>query len=98
MDFLNIATGWDVDLDEFYQMGERIFNLQRMISVRRGIRAKDDTLPERFLKTTRGSGPAAEHLPKLDVMLAEYYDIRGWGEDGIPTHEKLRSLGLEECL
>ena len=59
LDFLNIATGWDVDLDEFYQMGERIFNLQRMISVRRGIRAEDDTLPERFLKTTRGAGPAA---------------------------------------
>jgi aldehyde:ferredoxin oxidoreductase len=93
LDFLNIATGWDVDLDEFYQMGERIFNLQRMISVRRGIRAKDDTLPERFLKTTRGAGPAGENL-----MLAEYYDVRGWGEDGIPTDEKLRSLDLNECL
>jgi aldehyde:ferredoxin oxidoreductase len=98
LDFLNIATGWDLDLDEFYQMGERIFNLQRMISVRRGIRAEDDTLPERFLTTTRGAGPAGENLPELDVMLAEYYDVRGWGEDGIPTDEKLKSLGLDECL
>jgi aldehyde:ferredoxin oxidoreductase len=31
-------------------------------------------------------------------MLEEYYDIRGWGEDGIPTDEKLESLGLNECL
>ncbi|MGW8302868.1 MAG: aldehyde ferredoxin oxidoreductase family protein [Desulfobacterales bacterium] len=98
LDFLNIATGWDVDLAEFYQMGERIFNLQRMISVRRGIRAKDDTLPERFLTTTRGAGPAGENLPKLEVMLTEYYDVRGWGEDGIPTDAKLKSLGLDECL
>jgi aldehyde:ferredoxin oxidoreductase len=98
LDFLNIATGWDVDLDEFYQMGERIFNLQRMISVRRGIRAEDDTLPERFLTTTRGVGPAGENLPKLDVMLAEYYDVRGWGEDGIPTDDTLKRLGLNECL
>jgi aldehyde:ferredoxin oxidoreductase len=98
LDFLNAATGWDADLDEFYRMGERIFNLQRMISVRRGIRAKDDTLPERFLKTTRGAGPAGENLPDLDVMLAEYYDVRGWGEDGIPIDEKLKSLGLYECL
>jgi aldehyde:ferredoxin oxidoreductase len=98
LDFLNIATGWNVDLDEFYQMGERIFNLQRMISVRRGISAKDDTLPERFLTTTRGAGPAGENLPKLDVMLAEYYEIRGWGRDGIPTSERLNSLGLKECL
>jgi len=41
---------------------------------------------------------AGENLPKLDVMLTEYYDVRGWGEDGIPTDEKLKSLGLEECL
>jgi aldehyde:ferredoxin oxidoreductase len=87
-----------VDLDEFYRMGERIFNLQRMISVRRGISGKDDTLPERFLKTTRGAGPAGENLPNLDAMLREYYDVRGWGQDGIPTVEKLKSLGLDECL
>ena len=80
------------------QMGERIFNLQRMISVRRGLSGRDDTLPERFLKTTRGAGPAGENLPKLDAMLTEYYDIRGWGKDGIPTDEKLRSLDLGECL
>ncbi|MGD2036371.1 MAG: aldehyde ferredoxin oxidoreductase C-terminal domain-containing protein, partial [Desulfobacterales bacterium] len=98
LDFLNIATGWDVDLAEFYRMGERIFNLQRMISVRRGISGKDDTLPQRFLATTRGAGPAGENLPKLDAMLTEYYDIRGWGKDGIPTDEKLRSLDLGECL
>ncbi|MEJ2222399.1 MAG: aldehyde ferredoxin oxidoreductase family protein [Desulfobacterales bacterium] len=98
LDFLNAATGWDADLDEFYRMGERIFNLQRMICVRRGVRAEDDTLPERFLKTTRGAGPAGENLPDLDVMLAEYYDVRGWGQDGIPTDEKLKSLGLYECL
>ena len=98
LDFLNIATGWNVDMAEFYQMGERIFNLQRMISVRRGIRAKDDTLPERFLTTTRGAGPAGENLPKLDVMLTEYYGSRGWGPDGIPTDEKLKGLGLDECL
>ena len=98
MDFLNAATGWDVDLDEFYQMGERIFNLQRMISVRRGISAADDTLPERFLTTTRGAGPAGDNLPDLNAMLAEYYQYRGWGSDGIPTEAKLQSLGLSECL
>ncbi len=98
LDFLNIATGWDVDLAEFYQMGERIFNLQRMICVRRGISAKDDTLPERFLTSSRGAGPAGDNIPQLDIMLAEYYDFRGWGSDGIPSPDKLKSLGLEECL
>jgi aldehyde:ferredoxin oxidoreductase len=32
----------------------------------------------------------------MDVMLPAYYRERGWTEDGIPTREKLKSLGLEE--
>jgi aldehyde:ferredoxin oxidoreductase len=34
------------------------------------------------------------HLPPLGEMLGEYYEYRGWSEDGIPTQEKLKELGL----
>jgi len=27
-------------------------------------------------------------------MLSEYYQVRGWSEEGNPTPEKLRDLGL----
>jgi aldehyde:ferredoxin oxidoreductase len=27
-------------------------------------------------------------------MLSEYYEYRGWSEEGIPTPEKLKELGL----
>jgi len=27
-------------------------------------------------------------------MLGEYYEYRGWSEEGIPTAEKIRELGL----
>jgi aldehyde:ferredoxin oxidoreductase len=30
-------------------------------------------------------------------MREEYYQARGWDENGIPTREKLLSLGLEEA-
>lgn len=98
LDYVNIVTGWDMDLDEFNRLGERIFNLQRMISIRRGITGKDDTLPERFLTEKRGAGPAGENLPRMDEMLKEYYAFRGWSEEGIPSREKLEGLNLEECL
>ncbi|MBI2854046.1 MAG: aldehyde ferredoxin oxidoreductase family protein [Chloroflexi bacterium] len=96
VDFLNGVTGWDMDVKEFTQTGERIFNLIRMINVRRGISRKDDTLPPRLLTHRRGSGGAANSLPFLGTMLNDYYKYRQWSEEGIPTPGKLAELGLSE--
>jgi aldehyde:ferredoxin oxidoreductase len=30
----------------------------------------------------------------LDQMLPEFYRLRGWDENGVPTPEKLSALGL----
>jgi aldehyde:ferredoxin oxidoreductase len=32
----------------------------------------------------------------LELMLNEYYDARGWGQDGYQTREKLEALGLPD--
>lgn len=96
--WLNYVTGWDVSLQEFLKTGERIFNLKRLYNVRCGISRKDDILPPRILTHKRGSGGAADNLPPLGEMLGEYYTWRGWSEEGIPTHAKLRELGLEEYI
>ena len=37
-------------------------------------------------------------LPPLNLMLNEYYKLRGWDEFGIPTEEKLKELGLEKYV
>ena len=95
---LNSATGWDMTLDEFLLVGERIHNLKRMFSVKRGISRKDDTLPARILTHRLTSGGTRGNIPHLGAMLNEYYSVRGWSEEGIPTKEKLAELGLEECL
>ena len=95
---LNSATGWDMDLDDFLKTGERIHNLKRMFSVKRGISRKEDMLPARVLTDRLTSGGTRGNIFNLDVMLDEYYAVRGWSEDGIPTRDKLVELGLEECL
>ncbi|UCE75390.1 MAG: hypothetical protein JSV56_06735, partial [Methanomassiliicoccales archaeon] len=93
VELLNSITGWDMSFDEFMITGERIFNLRRMINVRRGISRKDDTLPPRIL-THKLEGGTMGNLPFLGLMLNEYYAHRGWSEEGIPTKEKLAKLGL----
>jgi len=93
-EFLNYVTGWSIDTGEFLKTGERIFNLKRLYNVRCGISRKDDTLPPRILTHKRGGG--TNILPFLNLMLSEYYQLRGWDEFGIPTEEKLEELGLKK--
>jgi aldehyde:ferredoxin oxidoreductase len=39
-------------------------------------------------------GPKGQ-VCRLEDMLPEYYELRGWDKDGIPTADKLKELGLE---
>jgi len=72
-------------------------NLERAFNVREGVTRADDRLPKRFLEERIARGPSAGHLMELDVMLDEYYEIRGWDrERGIPSRKKLMELGLED--
>ena len=94
---LNYVTGWDMDADELETIGERIYNLERLINVSRGVSRKNDTLPYRTMNEPIPDGPAKGRYcsqDNLDAMLDEYYGLRGWTKDGIPTEEKLRQLGL----
>ena len=67
--------------------------------MRRGIGRKDDTLPMRILTQPRGGNEAdADNLPPLDAMLDEYYRLRGWDSNGIPTKGKLAELDLYDGI
>ena len=90
----NDVTGREMTIDNFIKIGERIFNLKRLYNVRLGISRKDDTLPFRFLTCKRTGKGLTSNLPPFGQMLSEYYEYRGWSEEGIPTQEKLRELGL----
>jgi len=88
------VTGREMTIDDFMKTGERIFNLKRLYNVRLGISRKDDTLPFRSLTFKRMGKGLTPNLPPLGQMLSEYYEHRGWSEEGIPTPEKLKELGL----
>lgn len=92
--WLSGVTGWDVGEEELWETGERLFNLKRLINVELGISRKDDTLSPRLLVHDRREGAAAGSLPHLGKMLAEYYDLRGWTAEGIPTPETLARFNL----
>ena len=89
------ATGLNLSDEEFLLAGERIWNLERLFNLRAGFSAQDDTLPARLLNEPMKDGPHKGNVVKLDVMMPEYYSVRGWDENGVPTGDKLKELGLD---
>ncbi len=92
--FLKAVTGEDFTQETVIAIGERVWNLERVYNLRAGISAEEDRLPGRLLSPMDEGVCAGKRIP-LDEMLREYYRVRGWGEDGVPTHGTLKRLGLE---
>jgi len=90
---LNLVTGWNLKPNDLMEIGERIFNIKRLFNVKCGISRKDDTLPKRVYIPLKEGGTKG-FTPKLEPLLDEYYKIRGWDENGVPTKEKLLQLEI----
>jgi len=98
VDLLNAATGWEMDSEEVPLVGERIWNMVRLFNAREGFSRKEDALPERIFHDPLTTGVAAGktiNRQDFEKMLDEYYEIRGWDMNGMPTEKKCRDLGLE---
>ncbi len=99
LQWLNAVTGWNMTREEFLQAGERIFNQKRLINMRRGYSGKDDTLPPRVMQKLLDLSDDEQKVPdSLQDQLQEYYTLRGWDKEGIPTPKKLLELQLSGCL
>jgi aldehyde:ferredoxin oxidoreductase len=79
-------------VEELVSIGERISNLERLFNLKAGFTKADDTLPKRLLEEP--GGPKGD-VCRLNEMLPEYYQLRGWDENGVPTTDKMSGLGLE---
>jgi len=100
-DMINAVTGWGVTVDELQDVGARRLNLFRVFNAREGLNRKDDTLPKKFFKALKGTGPttgfALTH-EELESALDEYYKLAGWTTDGIPTPETLKKFDIEWAI
>ncbi len=97
-----LVTGFETTPEEMRIKGERINNLARLFNIREGLGRKDDTLPYKVMHMpVPDEGPskgAYVSQEELDLLLDDYYDARGWTEEGIPTVEKLKELGMDDLI
>jgi len=91
---IDAACEGDWSAERCLVVGERIWTMERDYNLAAGITAKDDTLPKRLLKDAAKTGPAEGRANDLHKMLPEYYEVRGWTPDGVPTDETRSRLGL----
>lgn len=92
-EMLAAGTGLQIDGRDILRIGERIYNLERLFNLREGFTAEDDTLPPRFFKPLPEGG-SRKRVVHLDVMIPEYYSLRGWDTKGQPTKDTLKKLAL----
>lgn len=94
--FVSLITGEDFNISKLLEIGERIYNLERIFNVKSGFSRPDDNLPKRFLETALEEGLSAGHVVPLKQLIDGYYAVRKWDENGIPTHQITDKLGLSE--
>jgi len=95
----SMATGIETDEKSMMTAAERVYNVERAFLVRMGTKRKDDALVGKWTAEPVPSGPHKGETidpEKWEVMLDEYYRLRGWDKNGIPTPDKLKELGLED--
>ncbi len=92
---LTAVSGIEFSADDLMKVGERTWNMERLYNLREGFSAADDTLPKRMLEEPVPDGPSAGHTVRLEGMLVEFYQFRGWDEMGVPKDAKLAELSLD---
>lgn len=98
VEWINAATGWEMDFEEYLEIGRRIKTLRQAFNAREGIRPKQTRMTDR----ARGNPPLERGAnkgitPDFDTLGDDYYTAMGWNrETGKPLPETLDHLGLNQ--
>ena len=91
----NAITGLHWSIEQLIKVGERSFNLQRLMNIRDGKGREYDRMPKRMFEPAK-SGFRKDKVPPFDVLMDDYYKLRGWNKKtGTPEKEKLVELGMK---
>ncbi len=90
---LSLATGLEMTPAEIFAVGERGNSLEQLIRTRETAAGKETLFSAGFyskLKEDTGTDAA-----RFGALLADYYRQRGWNENGVPSEETLKRLGID---
>jgi len=90
---LETLTGMKMSFGRLLTIGERGFNLERMLNIRLGLTEKEDTLPARLTEECQEPGKEDRKVP-VGELKKGFYRRRGWDRNGVPKERTLKRLSL----
>ena len=91
---LSAAIGRRITFGEFMRIGERGYNLERLIDINLGVTSADDTLPARLSTELQIATNPKSKVP-IDKLREKYYKARFWDKNGVPTKKLIKRLKLD---
>jgi aldehyde:ferredoxin oxidoreductase len=97
LEIIHAVSGWDMTVEEFLEIGERIQNLRQAFNVREGFLPSDFVLPDRVLgKPPLKKGPNANVTIDIETLSNEFFEEMQWDPtSGRPNRDRLVQLGLD---
>ena len=97
-EFLTAVTGWEIDTEECYTIGERVADIRHAFNLREGLNAIQFEVPKRLL----GDPPQTEGNVRgitvdIDTQVKDFCAAMDWDPDtAVPSKARLEALGLQE--
>ncbi len=77
-EIIKLSCGLSLNRKSLKATASRIINLARAFNQQEGVTKKEDKLPRRFFREVLGEAGKTIRPQDLEVMLKEYYQLRGW--------------------
>ncbi len=98
--WFNAVTGWDMDVDEMLEVGERVGNLRMAYEVREGGNPRQRPVHDRMTgKSTEAThtGPLQGIVLDTETLEVDFLNACDWDTESCkPSAAKLESLGLKD--
>jgi aldehyde:ferredoxin oxidoreductase len=97
-DFIAAVVGWDLDMAECLEIGERIEVVRHLFGLREGVNPlRIEVAPRATGHPPLNSGPVAGVTVDVENLRSAYLRVMDWDpETALPSRDRLRALGLEE--
>lgn len=94
---LNAVNDWELSVNDFLEIGERIETIRQAYNVKEGFNRSDFSLPDRIKgKPPLSSGPTKDVTVDGEKLVSDFYEAMQWNEEGKPSKERLMELDLED--
>lgn len=90
---INAFNGIDIIPQGLMWSAERTWNLIKMFNLREGEKSNDSKFPRRFYKEAIAGKILDEE--KVQRIVEEYYEVRGWDQNGCPYAETRQRFNLD---